>query len=140
MICPVHCYMLDLLPSVSPADSQVTAVENMGPISMCLPLVSLPAWSGCSGHLVLSWLEDHTKFALQTGQRVAWWDREGEVLQDLGQEEEELHLGQGLAQTHPDTCTKWQVAGRWDDQTCAITVQEPTCRGRRQGSESTHTS
>ena len=46
----------------------------------CLALVSFPAWSRRGIHLVLGWLEDHTKLALQTRQRVAWWDGEGEAL------------------------------------------------------------
>lgn len=111
----------------------------MGPTSACLA-IPLPARSGQGVHLVHGRLEDHTELALQTGQRVAWWDREGEALQDPGQEEEELHLCQGLSQTHPDSSTERQVAGRWDDQTCAFTVQEPTCRGGTRDSESTHTS
>lgn len=91
----------------------------------------LPAWSRGGIHLVFGWLEHHTKLALQTGQRVSWWDSEGEALQDPGQEEEKLHLCQGLTQTHPDASTERQVAGRWDDQTCAFTVQKPSC-GKRQ--------
>lgn len=115
----------------SPAYSdhdRATAGENMEPVSTCLAFVSLPVGSELGVHLVLGRLEDHTKLALQTGQRVAWWDREGIPLQDPGQEEEELHLCQGLAQTHPNPRTKWQVAGRRDDQTCGFTVQEPTCK------------
>lgn len=56
-----------------------TQFENMVTISTCGTL-SLPAWSESGFHLVLGWLENHAKLALQTGQRVAWWDREGEAL------------------------------------------------------------
>lgn len=93
----------------------------------CLALVSCPVWSDCGVHLVLGWLQDHSELSLQTGQTVAWWDGQSEALQDPGQEEEELHLGQGLTQTHSQPSTKGQVAGWWDRRSCAVTVQEPAC-------------
>lgn len=95
-------------------------------VPTCLAL-SLPARSGCSVHLVFGGLQHHTELALQAGQRVSRRHGEGEALQDPGQEEEKLHLGQSLPQTDPDAGAEWQVAGRWDDQTCALTVQEPSC-------------
>lgn len=96
---------------------------------------ALPAGSGRGVHRVLGRLEDHAELAVQTGQGVARRHGEGEALQDPGQEEEDLHLSQGLAQTHPDPGAERQVAGRRDDQAGAVTVQEPTCRGRARVSE-----
>lgn len=92
-------------------------------------VAALPARSGGGGHLVPRRLEDHAKLPLETGQRVPSGDGEGEALQDPRQEEEELHLSQGLAQTHPDPHSKWQVAAGRDPHSGAFTVQEASCRG-----------
>lgn len=62
----------------------------------CLALMSCPVWSDCGIHLVLGRLQDHSELSLQTWQIMAWWDSQSEALQDPGQEEKELHLGQGL--------------------------------------------
>lgn len=138
MICPVNCLM------IHPHDGRkgLTAESQCCQALLTSQFLALPlpAWSGHGVHFVLDWLEDHTKLALQTGQWVPWWDRECEALEDPGQEKEELHLGQDLTQTHPDPSTKRQVTGWWDDQSCAFTVQKPTCRGRAQEWESTYTS
>lgn len=84
----------------------------------------LPAGSGRGGHLVLDGLQHHPELPLQTGQGTPWRDGEAEALQDPRQDEEELHLGQGLAQTHPGPRPKGQVAGRGDDHRRAVTVQK----------------
>lgn len=53
---------------------------DIGPLSTCLALGPFPTRSGSGFHLVLDWLEDHTKLALQTGKRVVWWDRQSKAL------------------------------------------------------------
>lgn len=84
----------------------------------------LPARPGRGGHPVLDGLQHHSELALQAGQKTARWDGEAEALEDPGQDEEELHLGQGFTQTHPRSCTEGQEAGGRDDHGGALTVEE----------------
>lgn len=94
-------------------------------LSRVLPLPTRP---GSGGHLVLDGLQHHPELALQTGQTTLRRDGEAEALQDPRQDEEELHLGQGLAQTHPGPRPEGQVAGGGDDHRRAVTVQEAAWR------------
>lgn len=84
----------------------------------------LPARPGRGGHLVLDGLQHHSELALQTGQKSVRWDGEAEALQDPGQDQEELHLGQSFTQTHPGSRAEGQVAGRRGDDGGAFAVEE----------------
>lgn len=85
IICPVQYRMLDhLVGDISLAENKApqtfnSQFKNMVTISTRRTLF-LPARSESGIHLVFSWLENHAKLALQTGQRVARWDRKGEAL------------------------------------------------------------
>ena len=73
---------------------------------------SAPPYSVADCESVSDWLQHHPQLALQVWQRDPGGRAKAEPLQQIGQEEEELHPGQGFAQADARPRPKWQETGR----------------------------
>lgn len=88
----------------------------------CLPL------AGHSTELVGGWEQQEGKDTVVAGARLSCGHREAEALQEGGEEEEELHAGQGLPEARAAACRC--ARGLREPGHLGSTLQDPLRRGK----------